>query len=191
MAPGDELGVRGPYGTGWPLEAATGKDLVLAAGGIGLAPLRSVGTHPLEHPDQFASVSLLYGARSPSELLYVEELRAWRGDSPVHVLVTVDRSEPGWTGDVGVVTNLMPRAQFDPANTVSFLCGPEIMMKVVGRELASVGLGPDDIFISMERNMKCGIGFCGHCQFGPDFLCRDGPVLPYGRVMERMTVEEL
>ncbi|MEE8332019.1 MAG: FAD/NAD(P)-binding protein [Acidimicrobiia bacterium] len=188
---GGLVGVRGPYGKGWPLQRAVGKDLVIAAGGIGLAPLRSVVVHVFDNRDQFGSVSLVYGTRSPSELLYEEELRWWRSRFSIEVEVTVDRADAAWYGDVGVVTNLLPRITFDPANTVAMVCGPEIMMKVVARELGARGVESDEVFVSLERNMKCGIGLCGHCQFGADFVCRDGPVVPFASVMNRMTVEEL
>jgi NAD(P)H-flavin reductase len=124
-------------------------------------------------------------------MLYEEELRDWRSRFDVEVEVTVDRSDEGWDGDVGVVTNLLPRIDYDPANTVAMVCGPEIMMKVVARELVTRGVDPADVNVSLERNMKCAIGFCGHCQFGPDFVCRDGPVVAYARVVERMRVPEL
>ncbi|MDH3426197.1 MAG: FAD/NAD(P)-binding protein [Acidimicrobiia bacterium] len=191
LSEGGLVGVRGPYGQGWPLERAVGKDLVIAAGGIGLAPLRSVVVHALDNRDHFGSVSLVYGTRSPSDLLYEEELRYWRSRFSIEVEVTVDRSDADWYGDVGVVTNLLPRITFDPANVVAMVCGPEIMMKVVARELGVQGVDPKDVYVSLERNMKCGIGLCGHCQFGPEFVCRDGPVVPFDRVMDRMTVEEL
>lgn len=188
---GGLVGVRGPYGKGWPLDKAMGKDLIIAAGGIGLAPLRSVVVHVFDNRDQFGAVSLVYGTRSPSELLYEEEVRWWRSRFSIEVEVTVDRADAAWYGDVGVVTNLLPRITFDPANTVAMVCGPEIMMKVVARELGARGVDLDRVFVSLERNMKCGIGLCGHCQFGADFVCREGPVVPFAGVMNRMTVEEL
>ncbi len=191
LSVGDVIGVRGPYGVGWPLAAAKGKDVVIAAGGIGLAPLRAVVNHTFDHRGDFERVSLLYGTRSPADLLYEDEVRYWRSRFSIEVEVTVDKADAAWHGDVGVVTNLIPRIAFDPGNVVAMVCGPEIMMKVVARELGGRGVAPTDIYVSMERNMKCAIGFCGHCQFGADFICRDGPVLPFGMVMERMTVEEL
>lgn len=188
---GDQLGVRGPYGAGWPMSQALGKDLVVAAGGIGLAPVRPVLLDVIAARDRFGAVSLIYGSRSPADLLFREELGEWRSRFDLEVEVTVDRSDEKWFGDVGVVTGLLPRISYDPANTVAMLCGPEIMMKVVGDELETRGVAPDRIHVSMERNMKCAIGFCGHCQFGPEFVCRDGPVLPYGRVAHRIRVPEL
>ena len=188
---GDWVGIRGPYGVGWPVDEAEGRDLIVGAGGIGLAPLRSVVQHVAEHRDRFGAVSLIYGTRSPGDMLYGDELHDWRTRFQVDVGVTVDRSDEGWQGNVGVVTSLLPRVNFDPANTVAMVCGPEVMMKVVARELVSRGVEPADVHISLERNMKCAIGFCGHCQFGPDFVCRDGPVVPYAQVMERMRLAQL
>jgi NAD(P)H-flavin reductase len=191
LGEGDWVGIRGPYGVGWPIEEAEGRDLIVAAGGIGLAPLRSVVQHVAEHRDRFGAVSLMYGTRSPTDMLYEDELHDWRTRFQVDVGVTVDRSDEGWQGNVGVVTSLLPGVNLDPANTVAMVCGPEVMMKVVARELVSRGVEPADVYISLERNMKCAIGFCGHCQFGPDFVCRDGPVVAYARVMERMRLAQL
>jgi NAD(P)H-flavin reductase len=188
---GDRVGIRGPFGSGWPVKAAEGKDLLIVAGGIGLAPLRPVVYEVLARRGSFGSVSLIYGSRSPADLLYTEELHRWRGRFDFEVEVTVDRSDDAWLGDVGVVTGLLPRIAFDPPGTVAMLCGPEIMMKVVANQLTPRGVSPDDIYLSLERNMKCAIGLCGHCQFGPDFLCWAGPVLPYVRVEARLRVPEL
>jgi NAD(P)H-flavin reductase len=191
LAVGQAVGVRGPYGVGWPLPEAIGRDLIIAAGGIGLAPLRAVVLHVFDNRSQFGSVSLVYGTRSPKELLYEDELRFWRSRFSIEVEVTVDRSDAAWYGDVGVVTNLLPRLKYDPANVIAMVCGPEIMMKVVARELGGRGVDAGDVYLSLERNMKCGVGLCGHCQFGPDLVCRQGPVVPFARVKDRMTVEEL
>jgi NAD(P)H-flavin reductase len=188
---GDPVGIRGPYGSGWPMDATEGKDVVVAAGGIGLAPVRPVLLALLADRGRYGAVSLIYGSRTPSDLLFLEELHAWRSRFDVEIEVTVDRADPGWHGDVGVVTSLLPRVAFEPKNTVSVVCGPEIMMKVVAAELASRGVGSESIYVSLERNMKCAIGFCGHCQFGPEFICRDGPVFPYERVADRMRVHAL
>lgn len=188
---GDAVGVRGPFGTGWPLEAAEGRDLVIAAGGIGLAPLRPVMVHALEHRARFHNVSLVYGTRSPADLLYEQELREWRSRFDVEVEVTVDRSAPGWHGDVGVVTKLLPRIPITPGETVAMVCGPEIMMRVTARELEARGVGRGDIYVSLERNMKCGIGLCGHCQLGSLFICKDGPIVSYGQMIYSLRVPEL
>ena len=191
LSVGDGVGIRGPYGVGWPVAEAEGKDLVVVAGGIGLAPLRPVVLDVLARRDRFGVVSIIYGARSPGDLLFEHELHLWRSRFDMETEVTVDRSDENWFGDVGVVTGLLPRVSFDPANTVAMLCGPEIMMKVVANEMASRGVGTENVHVSVERNMKCAIGFCGHCQFGRDFICRDGPVLPYARVAERLRVPQL
>jgi len=188
---GAEIGVRGPYGRGWPIAAAEGKDVLVVAGGIGLAPLRPAVLGLLADRDRFGSLSLLYGARTPADFLYESDLHAWRGRFDIEVEVTVDRPTPLWRGDVGVVTTLLPRIPFDPSNTIALVCGPEIMMKVVARDLSDHGMSPGDIFLSIERNMKCAIGFCGHCQFGADFICRDGPVMPYASVRERLGIPGL
>jgi NAD(P)H-flavin reductase len=191
LRPGDRVGIRGPYGSGWPVGLAEGKDLVVAAGGIGLAPLRPVVLDVVERRDRFGVVSIVYGSRTPTDLLFEEELHSWRSRFDLELEVTVDRSDESWFGDVGVVTGLLPRISFDPSRAIAMLCGPEIMMKVVANELAGRGLPADSIHVSVERNMKCAIGVCGHCQFGRDFICRDGPVLPYAQVADRLRVAEL
>ena len=176
VKPGDTIGVRGPFGHGWPVEEAHGRDLVVVAGGIGLAPLRPMIYEALNHRERYGNVAILFGARTPADLIYQREIQRWRARLDVHVEVTVDRSEAGWHGDVGVVTTLIPRVPFDPKNTTAMLCGPEIMMQFAARELEQKGVAKHDVFVTMERNMKCAIGFCGHCQLGPHFLCKDGPV---------------
>jgi NAD(P)H-flavin reductase len=179
---GAALGVRGPFGSAWPTAAAVGHDVVLVAGGLGLAPLRPVLYHVLAHRQEYGQVVLLYGARTPEELLYRRQLEHWRARFDMEVLVTVDRATGTWQGSVGVVTKLIARASFDPSETVAMLCGPEVMMRFTIMALQQRGVAEDHIFVSMERNMKCAIGLCGHCQFGPTFVCKDGPVLPYDRI---------
>ncbi|HEX9865709.1 MAG TPA: FAD/NAD(P)-binding protein [Acidimicrobiia bacterium] len=188
---GDRVGIRGPYGVGWPVGHAEGRDLVVVAGGIGLAPLRPVVYDVIARRDRFGAVSIVYGSRSPIDLMFQEELHSWRSRFDLQIEVTVDRSDESWFGDVGVVTGLLPRIPFDPERAVAMLCGPEIMMKVVANELETRGVAPENVYVSVERNMKCAIGFCGHCQFGSDFLCRDGPVLAYAQVSDRLRVPEL
>ncbi|WP_233417214.1 FAD/NAD(P)-binding protein [Halovulum marinum] len=175
---GDMLGVRGPFGSAWPVAGQTGRRIVFVAGGLGLAPLRPAIYHVLEHRDQYVGMTLVYGARSPGELLYAGEIKAWKSRFDTEVEVTVDHARPSWTGRVGVVTTSLDRALagIDSAGVSAFLCGPEIMMRFSVMSLAAAGVAPDRVWVSMERNMKCTIGFCGHCQFGPDFVCRDGPV---------------
>lgn len=188
---GDMLGVRGPFGSHWPIEQAVGKDVVIAAGGIGLAPLRSIMYQLIARREQFGRVILLYGARTPEDLLYRRELEYWRGRLDLDVLVTVDRASGDWRGSVGVVTKLIPRAPFDPGKTMAFVCGPEIMMRFTAAGLLAQGVAAEQISISMERNMKCAVGFCGHCQYRPYFVCRDGPVFSYSQVQHLLTKEEI
>lgn len=191
LEPGQVLGARGPYGRGWPLAGAAGKDLLIVAGGIGIAPLRPAVIHALTGRAQVRCLTLIYGARSPADLLYKDDLLGWKSSPDIDLQVTVDRASSDWWGDVGLVSNLIPRVTFDPADTVALVCGPEVMMRVVARELTATGVPADRIWISVERNMKCAIGFCGHCQYGSDFICRDGPVGSYDHFEPRLKVEEL
>jgi len=177
------LGVRGPFGQGWPLDRARDGDLLLVAGGLGLAPLRPAIHHVLRHRAEFRDVALVVGARTPKDLLYASELARWRREGRIQVLVTVDRAAPDWRGSVGVAPSLLREARVDPERTLAFVCGPEVMMRFTERELSRLGLRSDQIFLSLERNMKCALGFCGHCQLGPAFVCKDGPVLRYDRVL--------
>jgi NAD(P)H-flavin reductase len=176
LMPGDSIGVRGPFGNPWPVVEAEGGDTVFVAGGIGLAPLRPAIYAVLANRAKYSDVVLLYGARSPQELLYAQELREWGARFDMTVLVTVDRGERAWTGSVGVVTKLVRRGPYDPDETTAFVCGPEIMMRFSAAELLNRGIGRNHVYLSMERNMKCGFGSCGHCQMGRRFVCSDGPV---------------
>jgi NAD(P)H-flavin reductase len=188
---GDLLGLRGPFGAPWPVSLAEGRDVLVVGGGIGLAPLRPALRQILERRERFGRVSLLYGARSPRDILFAKEIETWRGRFEADIEVTVDRASAGWRGPVGVVTTLIPRAHFDPDRTAAFVCGPETMMYFTVRELARRGVPHTQVWISMERNMRCGIGLCGHCQFGPRFVCQDGPVFRYDRVASLLGVHEL
>ncbi len=188
---GDVVGVRGPFGSAWPVEEAEGHDVVIVAGGIGLAPLRPALHHVLANRGKYGNVVLLYGARTPRDLLYRKELERWRGRFDLQVEVTVDSAGEGWYGHVGVVTTLIPRADFDPAETVAWVCGPEIMMRFTVQALRERGVSPEDVYISMERNMKCAVGFCGHCQFGPEFVCKDGPVFRFAEIERFFRVREV
>jgi NAD(P)H-flavin reductase len=190
LEPGGVLGVRGPYGTAWPVEDAVGGDLVVAAGGIGLAPLRPALYAALARREELGRVVLLYGGRSPDQLLYTSELERWRA-AGVDVLVTVDRADAAWRGPVGVVTTLIERADLDPRRTTALVCGPEVMMRFTAGGLAGAGVDPGRIFLSMERNMKCALGQCGRCQFGPVFVCGDGPVFRYAEIESLLAVPEL
>ena len=181
---GDAVAVRGPYGKRWPLAEAEGKQLLVIAGGLGLPPLRPVIEEALAAPDRFDRVKVLYGARTPPDLIYTYEYERWKAAEGCDFLLTVDRGTREWTGNVGVVTTLFPKAGIDPGRAVAFMCGPELMIKFSILELTKMGVPPDRIFVSMERNMSCGVGTCGHCQLGPLFICRDGPVFGYPRVKE-------
>jgi NAD(P)H-flavin reductase len=182
LKPGDALGVRGPYGSPWPVTEEEGHDVVVVAGGIGLAPLRPVLYHLMSQREKYGKIVLLYGARTPEDILYKRELERWRGKFDLEVQVTVDRGSSGWRGNVGVVTPLLSRAPFNPSNTVALLCGPEIMMRFAVIELQKRGVPADRMYLSMERNMKCALGYCGHCQYGPMFVCKDGPVFRFDRI---------
>ena len=190
LQPGDRLGVRGPFGTGWPLSDAAGSDLVIAAGGLGLAPLRPVLLAAAGNRSRFGRVVLYYGTRSPDTVLYAGELEAWRA-AGIDVHVTVDRAAPGWKGEVGVVTQLMRAEHFDAGNAVALLCDPEIMMHFSAQTFSGLGIPQARIHLSMERNMNCGVGLCGHCQFGPRLVCRDGPVFSLEQVAPLMKIKEL
>lgn len=179
---GDTVGVHGPFGSSWPVAEAAGKDVVLVAGGLGLAPLRPVLYHLLAQRAAYGKVVLLYGARTPADLLYRRQLEQWRGRLDVEVSVTVDRAADSWRGHVGVVTQCIAQAPFDPLDTVAMVCGPEVMMRFAIMALLKHGVEEAQILLSMERNMKYAVGFCGHCQFGPTLLCKDGPVLHYDRI---------
>ncbi|WP_246744845.1 FAD/NAD(P)-binding protein [Methylocystis sp. Sn-Cys] len=191
LGPGDPIGVRGPFGVGWPMAQAEGRDVVVVAGGLGLAPLRPALYSLLGARDRFGKVTLLFGARRPEEIVFRREVEHWRGRLDMDVEVTVDHATGGWHGNVGVVTNLLSRLGVDPAKTLAMVCGPEVMMRFVSMALVDKGVGEEAIYLSMERNMKCAIGQCGHCQLGPTFICRDGPVFTYARLKPLLAIKEL
>jgi len=191
LRPGDTIGLRGPFGGSWPLEDAAGSDMLVIAGGIGLVPLRPVIYHLLRRRADYGRVSLLCGARTLDDLLFRKELDAWRRTPDFQLRVTLDRADRRWAGDVGYVTNLLPKARVDLAETVAMICGPEVMIRATAQALEDIGVAPTRIFVSLERNMKCAIGLCGHCQFGPHFLCKDGPVYCYDRVRDFLAIREL
>ncbi|MFN8544662.1 MAG: FAD/NAD(P)-binding protein [Candidatus Binatia bacterium] len=186
---GDVVGVRGPFGTGWPLESARGADVVVLAGGIGLAPLRPALYQLVADRAAYGRVVLCYGARSPGDLLYRAELERWRRRG-VEVLVAVDRADTTWRGQVGPVTRLLDQATFAPARTTAMICGPEVMTRLALRALADGGVSEERLWVSLERTMQCGVGTCGHCQLGPHFVCLDGPVFSYAGVKPFFTVAE-
>lgn len=188
---GGFLGVRGPFGSSWPVEDIRGDDIVIIAGGIGLAPLRPVIYSVLRRREQYGKVVLLYGARTPEDIIFRKPLMKWRSRLDMDVHITVDRASGGWKGNVGVVTGLIGRAPFDPLSCTAMICGPEIMMRFTIRELKKRGVDDNKIFVSMERNMKCGIGLCGHCQIGPTFVCKDGPVYNYDNIKHLFAKREI
>jgi anaerobic sulfite reductase subunit B len=188
--PGQLVGVRGPFGTDWDVDGAAGHDLLMVAGGIGLAPLRPALVTALAARARFRRITLLIGARSPAELVFAGELPGWR-ERGAGVGVTVDHATAGWKGRVGVVTQFLDRADIDPPATVAMVCGPEVMMRLTARALCERGVGPGRIRVSLERNMRCGTAECGHCQLGPLLLCRDGPVVSYQRAAPLLGIAEL
>ena len=187
--PGAILGLRGPFGNSWPVESASGGDVLVVAGGIGLAPLRPVVLHAVAHRPEYGAAAVLYGARTPQDLLYTEELRRWRDELAVEV--TVDAADPAWLGRVGVVPKLVAQADFRPDSVWAFVCGPEVMIHFTVEALRERGVPDEQIFLSLERDMRCGVGLCGHCQLGPTLICRDGPVYTQAQVAELMEVREL
>jgi NAD(P)H-flavin reductase len=189
--PGDFIGVRGPFGSSWPLKEARGKSVLIVAGGIGLAPLRPAIYSILRHRGDYNRLVILYGSRSPRDLLYRKEFAAWGLLPDTQALSTVDYGGVTWRGHVGVVTTLFRLVRMQPKETVAMLCGPEIMMRYAARELEARGLPPEQIHLSMERNMKCGAGFCGHCQMGPYFVCKHGPVFSYPQIKPYLDLYEL
>jgi len=179
---GSSIGLRGPFGKGWPLSEAKGRQLLVIAGGLGLPPLRPVIAEAIAEPDRFDGMKVIYGARTPADLIYTYEYPRWREADGCDLLLTVDRGGGDWKGNVGVVTTLFPKAGIDPKSAVAFICGPELMLKFSILELTKMGIPEERIFVSLERNMSCATGTCGHCQLGPLFICRDGPVFSYPRV---------
>jgi NAD(P)H-flavin reductase len=186
---GDVVGLRGPFGTYWPLEAMQGMDIVIASGGIGLPPLRGAIYSIMQNRANYGKVTLLYGARTPKDLMYPDEYDTWK-QADVDVQVTVDRGDDLWTGRIGVVPMYFYHFRVDPHKTAIMACGPEIMMRFVIYEALARRIPSEHIYVSLERNMKCGQGFCGHCQLGPYFICKDGPVFPFSRLESFFNVEE-
>lgn len=191
LRPGSTLGVRGPFGVGWPMQQARGHDIVLVAGGIGLAPLRGVIHAVLRDRAAYGRLFVGYGARTPRDRLFVTELEDWQRRTDIELAVTVDSGDANWGGRVGFVTALLNSAVKDPARTIVMTCGPEVMMRATANQMTGRGVPAGNVFVSLERNMKCAAGLCGHCQFGPLFMCKDGPVFPYTRVEDLLRVREI
>jgi NAD(P)H-flavin reductase len=188
---GDSLGVRGPFGRGWPVDDAVGQDLVLVAGGLGLAPLRPALYAALGARERFRRLVLLYGGRDPASLLFRAELDRWHQADEVECMTTVDVAGKDWRGRVGVVPALVERADLDPSRTIALACGPEVMMRFTVDALLDGGVDPTRIYVSLERNMRCAVGHCGHCQLGGTFVCRDGPVFSWQEIEPFLAVREL
>lgn len=188
---GSTLGLRGPFGQGWPIDDLTQGDVIIVAGGLGLAPLRPLIYDVIRRRDRYGYVWLVNGARTPDSLLFKDEYQSWR-DAGIDLSLTVDRGSSSWTGHIGVVTVVLERLPLkQPNNTLLVACGPEVMMKYTAETAIRRGLSSDRIWVSLERNMQCAAGLCGHCQLGPEFICKDGPVLRYDRVHQYMFVEQL
>jgi NAD(P)H-flavin reductase len=188
---GATVGVRGPFGNTWPIEQAKGKDVVFVAGGIGLPPLRPAIYHVLKNRSDYGRVVLLYGARTPADMLFVDEVKTWQCSYDLDLDMIVDAGDADWKGKVGLVTKLIPPAQFDPDDARAFVVGPEIMMKFVAQELIKRELPAEAINVSLERTMRCGVGLCGHCQIGPTLVCRDGACYTWAEVEELLATKEL
>jgi sulfhydrogenase subunit gamma (sulfur reductase) len=179
---GDKVGIRGPFGSGFPLERMRGKDVLFAPGGLGLAPLRSLINQVIDERGSFGRVIILYGAKRPGELLFVDEVRDWMQRDDIECLVTVDRGDETWDGHVGVITTLFPKVSVNPRNTVAITCGPPIMYRFVLMEMLGKGIPETQIYLSLERRMKCGVGKCGHCQINSLYCCQQGPVFNYANI---------
>jgi NAD(P)H-flavin reductase len=186
---GDTVGIRGPYGSAWPIIESKGKDIYMAAGGIGLPPMRPIIYHIIKNRTDYGKVVLLYGARTPQDLQFTNEYDIWR-TADIEVMITVDRADENWEGSVGVVPLMFYRLRMDPHNSIAFTCGPEIMMRFVIYEALARRIPSENIYASFERNMRCGFGSCGHCQLGPYFVCKDGPVFSYKQLESFFNVEE-
>lgn len=191
LAPGDEIGFRGPYGVGWPMDQVADRDVIVVSGGIGLAPLRGAVLELFRRRDELASLSVVYGARSPRDILFENDLHMWRSSFNADTIVTVDHATGDYRGHVGVVTTRFDQLSFDPEKALVMICGPEIMMTVSARDFVSRGVDPARIFLSMERHMKCGVGLCGRCQYGWSFVCCNGPVETWEALAPRLKVRDL
>jgi len=182
LGEGANIGVRGPFGSGFPVDEFQGRDILFAPGGLGLAPARSVINQVLDHRRKYGRVIILYGAKTPSELLFKEELQEWGKRNDIEFHVTVDKADKEWVGNVGVITTLFPKVTVNPRNTVAITIGPPVMYRFVLMELLGKGIPEDQIWVSLERRMKCGVGKCGHCQIDHYYCCQDGPSFNYAQI---------
>jgi NAD(P)H-flavin reductase len=188
---GDHIMVRGPFGTTWPMKEMKGKDVMVVGGGIGLNPLKSVIIGVSRRRSDYGKLYVLHGARTPQDLLFTRDYDEWGKIPNSELHITVDAGDDKWRGNVGVVTTLFDKFSFDPARTVALLCGPEVMMYFTAKELLKRGLPSGSLYLSMERHMRCGIGFCGHCQMGPFFICKDGPIFAYDSIGKFFGVRQI
>ncbi|MGE0081366.1 MAG: FAD/NAD(P)-binding protein [Thiohalomonadaceae bacterium] len=186
---GEIMGLRGPFGTGWPMEQAKGRNILVITGGIGCAPTASVVGYAHARRDQYGKITVLHGVRKPSDLIYGERFDSWCRATDTVCMFASQEQAPGWGGRTGLVTELLNDLAPGAADGMIMMCGPEVMMRAVAEELLRRGRPIEDIYVSMERSMQCGLGHCGHCQYGPDFICKDGPVFPYARVRRLMPVK--
>lgn len=182
LAPGDQLGLRGPFGRGWPLKAAQGRDLVFITGGLGCAPVVSVIRHALHHRSSYRRIVILQGVKHHDDLIWKEQYQRWQQVPDTQVLLAASQADSNWPWHVGHVTSLLGEAIFNPEQCSVMMCGPELMMAAAAKQLLTRNVGEENIWLSMERNMQCALGHCGHCQFGPFFICKDGPVLSYSQL---------
>jgi len=191
IEPGGVVGLRGPFGHGWPMDEMQGRDVVIVAGGIGIAPLRPVVYALLQNPHYCKRLVLLYGCRTPADRVYADELEAWEDNDAIEVLVTVDNADRDWTGPVGVVTNLMRRVKVAAQETIVLVCGPKVLNRVAAWSFLQLHVPPEQVFVSLERNMNCGFARCGHCQYGGKFVCSDGPVFRFSEIASIFAKEDI
>lgn len=187
----DVLGVRGPFGSSWQIEKFQNKDILIIAGGLGLAPVRPIIYYILNNRNSFNKVTILYGTKNPNEIIFKNELHKWKSSFDIDLQIIVDNPDSNWKGNTGLITTLIKNLNLVLDNTIAMICGPEIMMKVSAIEVENKGLNPQNIYLSMERNMKCAIGLCGHCQYGSKFICKDGPVFSYLEIKHLLDIWEL
>jgi len=186
LQPGAQIGLRGPFGNGWPLSKAQGRDLVIVTGGLGCAPVVAVINYVLMRREQFGRLTIIQGVKHADDLIWRQRYDYWKQLPNTSVLIAADEGGPLWPFHRGRVTDLFDQVELDPARSIGFLCGPEPMLKVASEALCDHGIAPFDLYLSMERNMQCALGHCGHCQYGADFLCKDGPVLSYRHLRDRL-----
>lgn len=190
LQPGDSIGIRGPFGTGWPVDLVSGHDFLAIGGGLGGAPLRPAIGAVISDPTRTHSNAYLYGSRTPDTVLFDAQLSDWSNAPNTEVMLTVDQGDTEWHGNVGLVTALLPRVEIEPTNTIVFICGPDLMMRFTALELLDLGVPAENVYLSLERNMQCGVGLCGHCQLGGKFICTDGPVFKYSEITELLAVSD-